>query len=118
MLMANSGSPGTGWMSVALPPSPTSRQTNPGMPSARALMRSRLFLKSAIIGSSTGALSRPTLISARWNPLIRRPSLSRPRLQPLEIGEELLVARLAAIGAAGGRDPVVRALDHDRRVRR
>src|SRR5881628_3046937 len=55
-----------GRSSVASLPSPLSRHTNPGAPSASALMRSRLSTKSLSCGESSGALSSATLIWASW----------------------------------------------------
>src|SRR5690606_23350853 len=65
MLTAIIGS-GNGRRSSApsLLPSPTSRQTKPGMRSAAAFTRPRLSTKSAMRGSSIGYRSRPILSSA------------------------------------------------------
>jgi hypothetical protein len=65
MLSSRFGS-SNGRMSVALPESDCSRQTKPGVPSASALMRSRLAAKSAITGESIGARITPTLSCASW----------------------------------------------------
>src|SRR6185503_2581233 len=53
---------------VASLPSPVRRHTNPGEPSASALMRSRLSTKSLSCGESSGAFSSATLIWASWYP--------------------------------------------------
>jgi len=55
-------------MPVALPLSSWSRQTNPGLASASALIDARFDRKSSILGSSMGARRRPTFSCATCTP--------------------------------------------------
>src|SRR5215213_3056899 len=88
-------------MPVALPVSSCSRQTNPGLRSARALTGSRFSRRSSMRGSSIGARSRPTFSWARCTPGVWRVLLrdAAPEDRRLRAGAVLVARRPAALAS-------------------
>src|SRR5262245_58696854 len=100
-----------GRIAVASPSSVCSRQTNPGVRSASALISGRAAAKSAITGSVISPRTRPMLTWARWNrgSVSLKPSVP---LQPKTIRGPPAQLRLRALLPPALPELEVRRIEH------